>query len=229
MPEIIYQDRYLAAINKPHGQLTHPSSIAVDAGETAMQWLRDQLGQYVYPVHRLDRKTGGALLFALDPETHKLMQKMFAENKIGKEYLAVVRGYTDDEGIINYPVKSESGRSRDALTFYRTIDRAEINVPFGKHNSSRYSLVLAIPKTGRMHQLRVHFSHILHPIIGDRPHGCNKQNRLFKEKWDMTTMLLHAYNLTFKHPIDDSFIEITAQPQKEFRRMTGILGFSTGE
>jgi tRNA pseudouridine65 synthase len=227
MPELIYQDNYFAAINKPHGLLTHPSSIAIDAGETAMQWLRDYLGRYVYPVHRLDRKTAGVLLFALDKEIHKVTQRMFAENGVKKEYLAIVRGFTDDEGVIDYPIKSEkSGKTREALTIFKTLRRSEIDIPHGKHDTSRYSLIMAEPKTGRMHQLRIHFSHILHPIIGDRPHGCNKQNRFFKEKWDMTTMLLHAKKLVFKHPIEGDELNIIAQPQPEFLRMIGILGLN---
>jgi tRNA pseudouridine65 synthase len=226
MPEIIYRDRHYAAINKPHGLLTHPSSIAVDAGETAMQWLRNQLGQYVYPVHRLDRKTGGVLLFALDREIHRDTQKMFAENRVKKKYLAIVRGYADDEGVIDNPVKGGNGKVRGAVTHYKTLVRTEIAVPCGRHNTSRYSLVLAEPKTGRMHQLRMHFSHILHPIIGDRPHGCNKQNRLFKEQWQMNTMLLHAKRLVFRHPVEGTEIDITAPPQPEFQRMMDVLGLT---
>jgi tRNA pseudouridine65 synthase len=223
IPELIFHDKFLAAINKPHGQLTHPSSIAMDAGVTAMQSLRNLLGHHVYPIHRLDRKTGGVLLFAMDPDSHKAMQRMFSQNQVIKEYLAIVRGYTEDEGIIDYQVKSESGKLKNALTTYRTLCRTEINIPFGKHETSRYSLVLAEPKTGRMHQLRIHFSHILHPIIGDRPHGCNKQNRLFREKWGMTTMLLHAHRLIFKHPVHGSAVTITAPRQNEFVRMLEIL------
>jgi tRNA pseudouridine65 synthase len=224
MSEVIFIDNHFAAINKPHGMLTHPSSIAIDAGETAMQWLRDRLGRYVYTLHRLDRKTGGVLLFALDKETQGLVQRMFAENQVQKTYLAIVRGYTDDEGIIDHPIKGDDGKAREAVTHYRTLARNEISVPFGQHATSRYSLVAAEPKTGRMHQLRKHFSHILHPIIGDRPHGCNKQNRLFKERWELNTMLLHALRLVFEHPVSKERVDISAEPQPEFKRMQGVLG-----
>ncbi len=223
MPEILYSDDYYVAINKPHGLLTHPSVIAKNANESAMQQVRDFFGRYVYPVHRLDRKTGGVLLFALDQETHKFTQKLFSENQIHKEYLAIVRGYTDDAGEIDYPVKNKNGKAKDAFTAYQTLARTEIPVPFGKHTTSRYSLVRATPKTGRMHQLRVHFSHILHPIIGDRPHGCNKQNRLFKKRWEMTTMLLHANRLAFTHPVVGSEVNIKADVQPEFKRMLEML------
>ena len=97
---------------------------------------------------------------------------------------------------------------------------------FGKHATSRYSLVEAMPKTGRMHQLRKHFAHIFHPIIGDRTHGCNKQNKLFKEKWGMTTMLLHASKLTFEHPVDGQMITIEASLQPEFIKVKTLMGWN---
>ena len=79
-----------------------------------------------------------------------------------------------------------------------------------------------------MHQLRKHFAHILHPIIGDRPHGCNKQNKLFKEKWDMITMLLHAAKLRIVHPKSGESLVIEATPQAEFQRMLATLALTQG-
>jgi tRNA pseudouridine65 synthase len=75
--EIVYQDDFLVAINKPHGLLVHRSPIAADASEFAIQLLRDQLGKKVFPTHRLDRKTSGVLLFALDESTNRTMQQLF--------------------------------------------------------------------------------------------------------------------------------------------------------
>lgn len=223
MLEILYQDQNLIAINKPHGLLVHRSSIAADTSEFALQMLRDQIGQAVYPAHRLDRKTGGVLLFSLDKDTDKLIQPYFAEKKIDKEYLAILRGYCPEEGVINYPLAKENGTIQEAITHFTRIATAEIEVPHGKFNTSRYSLIKANPETGRMHQLRKHFAHILHPIIGDRPHGCNKQNKLWKEKFNMDTMLLHAASLTFDHPHTGKSITITAPIQKEFVRVMELL------
>lgn len=226
MLDILFQDEYLVAINKPHGLLVHRSSIARDVEEFALQLLRDQIGRWVNPVHRIDRKTGGVLLFALSKEVESLMQKQFAENKVEKKYLAIVRGFTPDQEDIDYPLKKENGTLQDAFTSYITLQRAEIDVPFGRHTSSRYSLVEASPRTGRMHQLRKHFSHVFHPIIGDRTHGCNKQNKFFKETWDMTTMLLHASSQTFNHPITQERITITAPLQAEFEGVMKLMGWS---
>lgn len=223
MLEIIFQDEHLVAINKPHGLLVHQSPIARDAEEFALQLLRDQIGQNVWPAHRLDRKTGGLLLFALNKEVNSLLQGLFRENKIKKRYLAIVRGFTPDEMEIDYPLRKENGTMQDAFTKFKTLNKAEIPVAFGNHLSSRYSLIEAAPETGRMHQLRKHFAHIHHPIIGDRPHGCNKQNKLFKETWEMDTMLLHASELEFEHPVTYQQLHFKASFQSEFLRMKEML------
>lgn len=225
MLDILFRDDHLIAINKPHDLLVHRSSIAADAEVFALQVLRDQVGQKVYPVHRIDRKTGGVLLFAFSKSVEIEMQKQFADNLVSKRYLAILRGHTPDDGEIDYPLRKENGTLQEAFTNYHTIKRAELNVPFGKHATSRYSLVEAMPETGRMHQLRKHFAHIFHPIIGDRTHGCNKQNKLFTEKWEMNTMLLHASSLTFNHPLSSEKIGIKAPLQPEFIRMMELMGW----
>ena len=225
MLEILYQDEQLIAINKPHGLLVHRSSLAADAEEFALQLLRNQIGRWVNPVHRLDRKTSGILVFALDKDTEVLMHKQFAANQVKKNYLAIVRGHTPDSATIDYALRKENGALQEALTNYTTIKRAEIDLPFGKHSTSRYSLVEAVPETGRMHQLRRHFAHINHPIIGDRPHGCNKQNKLFKDTYNMTSMMLHASEISFDHPVLKMRVKIEAPLQSEFKRMMQIMGW----
>jgi tRNA pseudouridine65 synthase len=174
-------------------------------------------------VHRLDRKTSGLLLFALNDEVNRLMQEAFMNKKVAKKYLALVRGFTPKTGTIDYALTNEAGKTQDAITHYKTIETFEIPVPFGKQLSSRYSLVEVAPETGRMHQIRKHFAHIFHPIIGDRPHGCNKQNKLFLEKWEMSKMLLHAQEISFSHPISKETITIQAEMQKDFKRIFALL------
>src|SRR3984885_14108577 len=131
--DILFIDDYLVAINKPHGLLVHQSAIARDAEEFALQILRNQLSRYVYPVHRLDRKTGGVLLFALSKDVEKLMQQQFYENKVDKKYLAIVRGYTPSEQEIDYPLRKENGTLQDAFTRYKTLAYAELDMPLGNH------------------------------------------------------------------------------------------------
>lgn len=226
MLSIVFQDEHLIAINKPHGLLVHRSKIANDAKEFALQMLRDQIRRTVNPTHRIDRKTGGVLLFAFEKEAEIALQKQFQEGLVKKQYLAIVRGHTPDEMTIDYPLAKENETFQEAVTHFKTLQRCEMPFAIGKHESSRYSLILAEPETGRMHQLRKHFAHIFHPIIGDRPYGCNKQNRYFKQELQMDTMLLHASKLVFSHPITKERIEISATLQPEFERMMNLMGFS---
>lgn len=223
MLEILYQDEDLVAINKPHGLLVHRSPMAADVKEFAIQLLRDQIDQYVYPCHRLDRKTSGVLLFAKNKETQSQVNRYFQDKTIFKEYIAIVRGWTEDSININYPLTNEKGITQDAMTQLTTLDRSEIDIPLGKYQTQRYSLVKLEPLTGRFHQLRKHMAHLRHPIIGDRPHGCNKQNRLFKEKWNMMNMMLHAQSLTLPHPFE---ISIKAAQSASFKEVLETLQLS---
>lgn len=199
MLEIIYQDEALVAINKPHGLLVHRSRIARDAEVFALQLLRDQIGQKVYPVHRLDRKTAGVLLFAKSAETNGYLQAQFRAQKVEKVYHAIVRGFIEERGHIDYALTNED-KTQEAQTDYHLLEHLEIPLPFGGFPTSRYSLVELKPYQGRFHQLRKHMAHVFHPIIGDRPHGCNKQNRLWKTQFNRTRMLLHAHTLSLNLP-----------------------------
>lgn len=223
--EILYRDKSLIAVNKPHGLLVHKTGLAADSNEFALQILRDQIGQMVYPVHRLDRKTSGVLLFSLNQQMLVKAKALFENRKIEKKYLAIVRGYTPQSRSIDYPLKNDKGKTQEAVTEFNTLELTEIPLAFGKYKTQRYSLVEVFPLQGRMHQIRKHFAHIMHPIIGDRPHGCNKQNKLFKDKWDMETMMLHAEELKFKHPETDMWVKILAQPSEEFFRALKLLNF----
>ncbi|KAF0128971.1 MAG: tRNA pseudouridine65 synthase [Bacteroidetes bacterium] len=225
MLHILHSDDHLVAINKPHGLLVHKSMIAADASEFAIQLLRDQLGRRVYPAHRLDRKTAGVLLFALDHETDSLMQQQFMRHETVKVYHAIVRGFMDEEGVIDYPLVNEKGQSQEAVTHYRRLKTAELEIPSSGFNTSRFSLVEVRPLTGRMHQIRKHLAHVFHPIIGDRPHGCNKQNRLFLEHWNHNDMLLHAVSLEFTHPVSGEKLKITASYQDSFQHIMKVMGF----
>jgi len=219
--EILFENEALIAINKPHGLLVHRSRIATDASVFALQLVRDKINKRVYPVHRIDRKTSGILLFAKSKESNALMQSLFSERKIKKTYLAIVRGFLPQQGIINYPL-TEGSKTQEAITNYKVKQKFELSIPSGNFKTSRYSLVELHPHTGRHHQLRKHLAHIFHPILGDRPHGCNKQNKLWKEKFEMNTMLLHAQRLQFNLP-ETNPIDIKAEYSSEFKNVLEIL------
>lgn len=225
--EILYRDEYMVVINKPNGLLVHRSSIANDADEFAVQLLRDQIGQFVYPVHRLDRKTSGVLVFALDKETTRLLQAEMQQKQTQKEYHAIVRGYFPEKVTVDHALTNDKGKVQEAITRFERLKTTEIEVPLGKYPTSRYSLIKAFPQTGRMHQIRKHCNHLRHPIVGDRPHGCNKQNRLFKERWNLTRMLLHAKKITIFHPFSKKKLTIEASFPKEFLRMQEVLNLKS--
>ena len=230
MLEILYQDEYIIAINKPSGLLVHKSFYARDAKIFAIQELRNQIGgQHVYPIHRLDRKTSGVLLFALDKEALKIMNDRFATREVEKKYLAILRGWSPDELTIDYDLTNDDGVKQNAITYFRRLQKAEIELEFNNHPTSRYSLVEAIPETGRMHQLRKHFKHILHPILGSRPHGCNKQNKLWLENFELKGMMLHAHQLVFNHPITNERITLNATVNEEFEKVADILGLDIND
>ena len=126
---------------------------------------------------------------------------------------------------VDYALTNDRGKTQDAITEFKLIKTTELEIPLGMHNTSRYSLIEVMPLTGRQHQIRKHCSHLRHPIIGDRPYGCSKQNRFFKSEWNMITSLLHAAELRLKHPVDGRELVLEAQLNSEFVRMQKVLGF----
>jgi tRNA pseudouridine65 synthase len=223
MLDIIFEDAWIIAINKPHGLLVHRSSLARDVSEFALQQVRDHIGAHVFPFHRLDRKTSGVLIFAKTKEVAHAMQTTFACSSTTKEYLALVRGFFPTTYQLDHPLTNEKGVKQSAQTDFRCLQHYELALPFGKFPTSRYSFIAAYPKTGRMHQIRKHLNHLRFPIIGDRPHGCNKQNRLFKSEWNMTTMMLHARSVAFIHPMTGQSVTVNASMSDEFQRMIAVM------
>ncbi|WP_460231984.1 tRNA pseudouridine(65) synthase TruC [Aurantivibrio plasticivorans] len=235
--EIIYQDDALVAVNKPSGLLVHRSMIDRHETEFALQKVRDQIGQRVYPVHRLDKPTSGVLVFALSPETARKLSSQFAENRVFKRYIAVVRGYTPDYGVIDHPLKEELDKiadkraqkdkpPQDAITEYKTLATVEIPEFVERYPQTRYSLVECLPKTGRKHQIRRHMKHIAHPIIGDAKHGKGVHNRFFQSRYDSHRLLLTCVEMKCKHPISGVELILTASLDEQFLRVINSLGLS---
>lgn len=211
MLEILYQDAYLIAVNKPVGLLVHRTKIAEEEDEFLLQKLRDQTGKFLYPVHRLDRPTSGIVVFGLNQETASKLAKLFASHEITKEYIALVRGWFPDEVNLDYPVKNEKGNSREAMTHFEAIDQFELPIPTDRYPTTRFSTVKCLPQTGRWHQLRQHLAHLRHYIVNDRVHGDGKCNKIFTEKIGVREMFLHARALTFVHPETNESLEILAE------------------
>ncbi len=222
--EILYQDEYLVAINKPSGLIVHKTPMAKDAKVFALQELRDQIGQYVYPAHRIDRQTSGVLLFALNTEVDKQLKELFREQRVKKTYWTIVRGFAPEKGTITKPLlKDGSTEPQDAVTHFKKLNQVELPIPVSKYPACRISLVEVYPETGRMHQIRRHFAHLRHYIIADKPHGDCKQNKMFFEKFGLNNMLLHSRAMLFEHPITKEEIKITAGLPKHFQEIVNLF------
>ncbi|MBE1277284.1 tRNA pseudouridine(65) synthase TruC [Enterovibrio baiacu] len=228
--EILYRDEWLIAVNKPSGMLVHRSWL--DKGETrfVMQTLRDQIGQHVFPLHRLDRPTSGVLLFALSSEMAAEMMPKFAGRDIHKTYHAIVRGWIQKGATLDYALKEELDKiadkkatkepeAKEAITEYRPIAHAELPIPMGRYQSCRYTLVEMKPHTGRKHQLRRHMHHLSHHIVGDVNHGDGRHNRLFRDEFDCHQLLLHASSTQFIHPVTGEDVHIEAKVDSVWRRV----------
>lgn len=228
MLEIIYQDEWIVAVNKPAGMLVHRSWLDKHETQFVMQTLRDQIGQHVFPLHRLDRPTSGVLIFALSSEIASVMMPMFANHDMQKTYHAIVRGWILEEATLDYALKEELDKiadkfaqqdkpAQEAITHYRPLAHVEVPFSTGRFPTSRYCLMEMQPKTGRKHQLRRHMHHLSHPIIGDTTHGDGKHNRLFRDEYSAHRLLLHATKLNFFHPFLERDIEITASFDEVWR------------
>jgi len=235
MLTILYQDPYIVAIDKPPGLLVHRSMIDKRETRFALQMTRDQIGQYVYPVHRLDKPTSGVLVMGLSSAIAKKLTEQFSNNLIKKRYLALVRGHTTDEGTIDYALKEELDKMTDrkaqqdkpaqsAITHYKTLWKGEVSIAVGRYPTARYSLVSLTPETGRKHQIRRHMKHIFHPIVGDTTHGDGKHNTMFRQEYELSRLLLVAKELNFQHPISGEDIKLTASLGEEFEKIIFELG-----
>lgn len=223
MLEIVYEDVHFVAINKPNGLLVHRTRLAGEKKDFALQMLRDQLGYRLYPVHRLDRATSGVLLFAKTPEAAAKVVRAFTERQADKIYFAVVRGFAPERGLIDSPIRPDKDHqhkvAQEALTHFNRLATVELPIPVGRYQTARYSLVKIKPETGRMHQIRKHFAHLRHYIIGDTRHGDWRHNRMFADRLDSPYLLLHAAALAFEHPFTFEAVEIKAQLPDNMRRL----------
>ena len=226
MLRILHRDDHLIAIDKPPGLLVHRTGL--DAGETrfAVQLLRDQIGQPVWPVHRLDKGTSGVLLFALDAATARQMGSAFESGQgMRKTYHAIVRGWPADAGLIDHPLRrlpddmrTEREEVQEAQTRFATLERYELPLPYGGFPATRCALVELQPLTGRRHQLRRHMKHIAHPIIGDATHGKGPLNRAVADWLGMQRLWLHASRLALRHPVSGDALALEAPRDPDWSR-----------
>ncbi len=227
---ILYQDEYLVAIDKPSGLLVHRSLIDKHETEFAMQMVREQIGQKVFTVHRLDRPTSGVLIFALSSEVARQLNEQFAAQSIEKTYLAIVRGHSPQNGKIDYALKEKLDKIADkmakkdkapqsAITYYEQLAQVELPFSVSRYPTARYSLVKLSPKTGRKHQLRRHMAHINHPIVGDTTHGDGKHNAFIRQQYDFNRLALTCISMSLLHPFTGRVLKISAPLDKNISQL----------
>lgn len=236
---VIYRDAQLIAVHKPSGLLVHRTTLDRHETRFAVQILRDQIGQHVYPTHRLDRGTSGILLFALDPSVARAVGALFETQQVDKTYLAVVRGHPPEAGCIEHPLSRQfddyefradpaDSAPQTALTRFRRLATIELPFAVDRYPSSRYALLEVKPETGRRHQIRRHLKHIAHPIIGDATHGKGRHNRFFQQRFDSHRMLLACTAMQLAHPVSGERLVLDAPPADDFSRVLDRLGWSLG-
>ena len=239
---ILYRDEQLIAIDKPAGLLVHRTDLDRHETRFAVQLLRDQIGQHVHPVHRLDRGTSGVLLFALDREVGRALGRQFEEQQVHKTYLAVVRGHPPQSGRIDhalsrqfdaYEARNRAGEAaltaapaQEAITDYHRLAVAEIDRRVDRYPTSRYALLELTPLTGRRHQLRRHLKHLAHPIIGDATYGKGRHNRLFQDLFGCHRLLLACLEMRLTHPLSGLPLTLRAPLAADFSDVLDQLGWS---
>jgi tRNA pseudouridine65 synthase len=211
---ILYQDESCAVVDKPSGVIVH-RGWANDERDL-LRMTRDALGRYVYPIHRLDRGASGAVLFGLNERAARELNRGFAEGATGKRYLALTRGHPPEHGLIDNPVPRAPGEPRvPAQTEYFRIGTFE-----------RYALIVALPRTGRLHQIRRHLKHVSCPLIGDVRYGKGEHNRWFREQYGFERLALHAAALRFAHPVTGLPVTVRAPLTGSFANCLEALSLS---
>jgi len=224
---VLYEDAWLAVVDKPAGLMVHDSVLAADETDFAADRLRAQFGRPIFLVHRLDRATSGCLLLAFDRDSASALGKAVMDQQLDKRYLAVCRGWPEEAFTIDHPLDGGPGKpqKKPAVTRFRRLATGELPVPSAGHPTSRYALLECEPVTGRFRQIRRHLKHASHHLIGDTSHGDGRHNREFRMR-GVHRMLLHAWRLGFPHPQTGAPMEVEAPVSGEFARAMELFGWS---
>ncbi|SHK71970.1 23S rRNA pseudouridine1911/1915/1917 synthase [Selenomonas ruminantium] len=211
--DIRYEDEWLLVINKPAGQLVHPTTKESHGtvGNALMHYFAAKGESHAFhPVHRLDRDTSGLLLVAKEPQIQYLLSPKGCKN-FKREYQAIIEGQlTPSAGTIDAPIaralpsiilRKVDPEGQPARTHYRT-----------SKTNGQFSLLELELETGRTHQIRVHMAHMGHPLLGDDLYGGNME-------W-IQHQALHAFRLSFRHPMSNKDLVITAPPPEDFQQIS---------
>lgn len=202
---LIWRDEHVVVVCKPAGWLVHRTGLDAHEDRFVLQTLRDQLGQKVYPVHRLDKGTSGVLLMALHPQSASLLAAQWQAGEVDKRYVAMVRGWPPAACCVDHALQPDDAPpdapAQPARTVFRRLATLELPVPVDRYPQTRVALIEAAPLTGRRHQIRRHLKHLAHPIVGDATHGKGAINRWWAAELGLNRLWLHAASLRFCHPV----------------------------
>lgn len=222
---VLHVDDRLAVVAKPAGLMVHDSALARGETDFAADRLREQFGRPVFLVHRLDRATSGCLLLAFDRDTASALGRTLMSHEVEKTYWAICRGWpAEAEFVVDHDLDGGPGKpqKKPAITRFRRLATAEIDVPSAGFSTSRYAWLEASPQTGRFRQIRRHLKHLSHHLIGDTSHGDGRHNRAFR-MMGIHRMLLHARALAFAHPATGEPLRVEAPVDDEFARALALF------
>jgi len=219
---ILYCDEHIVVVDKPAGIPVHRSRLVNDGDVYLIDQVRALVEGPLHLIHRLDRATSGVLLIGRNAEVAGSLGRQFMQRDVEKTYLAVCRGWPEETGEIDYalPGVRENSDRKPALTRWERLATIEVPIAINRYPQQRYALVEVSPETGRYRQIRRHFAHLRHPLIGDTSHGRTEHNRLFKQYYSVHRLLLHAWRLRFDHPVEARRMRIEAPLDAEF---SGLL------
>lgn len=230
-PQVLYQDDCLLVLGKPAGWVVNQAK-TTRGQKTVEEWLRENFSYSIVSspnlragiAHRLDKETSGILLVAKDEKSLKILQRQFKDHLVKKEYWALLHGKVPSEGTINMPVgrlpwKRERfgvmAGAKPALTYFK---REKIYQGLG---GEYFSLVAIFPKTGRTHQIRVHFSYLGHPLVSDSFYVGKK--RLKSDLLWCPRLFLHAKKIGFYHPQGNNWVEFVSELPSELKQALSAL------
>lgn len=225
--EVIYKDEYLIVLSKPAGMVVYPCAGHKDGTlMNALAYHVKKLASVGAPlrpgvVHRLDKDTSGVIVIALDDRAYYGLIELFKKRQVNKEYIALVYGKLKGSGKITLPIgradyakkmSTKAKKAKEAITEWETLQ-----------NFKNYTLVKVRILTGRTHQIRVHFSSIGHPVIGDRTYGRKTYIELGNKKIPVLRQMLHAWRIEFNHPITHEALRFESPLPNDMEKIIEIL------
>lgn len=195
---ILHRDARCVAVDKPSGVATHRGW--ADDDDALLQRVRDAVGAYVYPIHRLDRGASGIVLFALDQDAARALTDAWMSGAADKRYLAITRGHPPEHLVLDHPIPNEPPPRKSRGETYVPERVPAVTELWRRETFGRYALVEARPHTGRLHQIRRHLKHLSCPLIGDVRYGKGEHNRIFRTEHALHRLALHCTGLTVPHP-----------------------------